>query len=1086
MALHQGTLAIFENNVGVSDAVLLHPLSEENFISNLHDRFNHDQIYTYIGNVVVSVNPYKPVSLYTHDIIDEYRNRNMYELPPHIYAITDGAYRSMRDRNLDQCIIISGESGAGKTEASKVIMQYVAEVSGKGQDIDRVKEQLLQSNPVLEAFGNAKTNRNDNSSRFGKYMDIEFDYKGDPLGGVITNYLLEKSRVAFQMKGERNFHVFYQLLRGADKELLDALKLSGSPESYNFLRQSGCIDVDTVDDVHNFSAVKNGMEVIGFQVDEVSMTFQLVACILKLGNVEFIPKSNKDGTDGCALSDMSEIRDVCELFGCSTDLVFEALTQRTVEAKGDKVRRDLEVAEAVYARDALCKAIYSRLFSWLVSRINDSIRVKTKLKTKAMGVLDIYGFEVFETNGYEQFIINYCNEKLQQIFIERTLKEEQEEYVKEGIEWIHVEYFNNAVICDLIEKSPSQFNPNTGILAMLDEECLRPGNVTDMTFLEKMNTACATHPHYESRGCKKNQSDKTLAIDVFRLRHFAGNVVYKVNGFIDKNNDLLFRDLSQAMFQCKHTLLPIFFPEGDPKLKSRKRPPTAGSQFKASVTDLMSNLLSKSPNYIRCIKPNDFKKHSQFDLKIVQHQVRYLGLMENVRVRRAGYAFRQIYEQFLYRYKMLSPETWPSWHGAAKDGVKNILEAQGIPKEEYAFGKTKIFIQNPKLLFDIEERRRQKMHDLATLLQKIYKGWKQKTLYRLMRKSQIIISCRFRGFWAKKQYQRKKAASLVLQRYVRGWKARVLLRKLKREKLELWAVGVIKKYHQGWQVRKEYRSKFRSIAGPKIIKFLRIALKKQFLLKLKASLPSMSPLDKTWPKCSPLFSSASTQLQDIHHKWRCLKYRQRFDETGKYKMREKLIASKLFKDKKPTYSRTVPVPYKGDYQDIRQNDKWQKMAEKIQDHQIIFSHLVKKINRANGKLAEQLLVMTTRFMHFLDHRTMMIKYMIPLSEVHRISVSPYQDCVVAIHIHKQQNGDLWSKKGDYVFLCDHLIELVAKSYIAIENTASKPPEVQIQKSIPALFGGSEVEITFTDGVQDLPPGTVKAARKKHNLSIMVQ
>lgn len=1080
MALHQGTLAIFENNVGVSDAVLLHPLTEENFIRNLTDRFNHDQIYTYIGNVVVSVNPYKPMSLYTHDIIDEYRNRNMYELPPHIYAITDGAYRSMRDRNLDQCIIISGESGAGKTEASKVIMQYVAEVSGKGQDIDRVKEQLLQSNPVLEAFGNAKTNRNDNSSRFGKYMDIEFDYKGDPLGGVITNYLLEKSRVAFQMKGERNFHVFYQLLRGADKELLDALKLSSDPESYVFLQKSGCVDVDTVDDDHSFSVIKNGMNVIGFKPEEVTMTFQLVASILKLGNVLFQPKSNKDGTDGCDLPNMSEISDVCEMLGCSTDLMCEALTTRTVEAKGDKVKRDLEVAEAIYARDALCKAIYSRLFSWLISRINDSIKVKSKQKTKAMGVLDIYGFEVFKTNGYEQFIINYCNEKLQQIFIERTLKEEQEEYVKEGIEWIHVEYFNNAVICDLIEK------PNTGILAMLDEECMRPGNVTDMTFLEKMNVSCATHPHYESRGCRKNQSDKTLDIDVFRLKHFAGSVVYKVNGFIDKNNDLLFRDLSQAMFKCKHKLLPSFFPEGDPKLKSRKRPPTAGSQFKASVTELMDNLLSKSPNYIRCIKPNDFKKSNQLDLKIVEHQVRYLGLMENVRVRRAGYAFRQIYEQFLFRYKMLAPETWPSWHGAPKEGVRLILVAQEVPVDEYAFGKTKIFIQNPKLLFDIEERRRQKMHDLATMVQKIYKGWKQRTYYRLMKKSQIIISCRFRGFWAKKQYQRTKAASLVLQCYVRGWKARVLLRKLKREKLELWAVGVIHKYHNGWKVRKEYRRKFKSIAGPKIVKFLRVALKKRFLLRVKSSLPSMSPLEKTWPKCSSLFSTTSEQLRDIHHKWRCMKYRQRFDEAERYKMREKLTASKLFKDRKPTYSQTVPVPFKGDYQNIRQNPQWQKMADKIQDHHIIFSHLVKKIHRANGKLVDQLLVMTTRFMHFLDHRTMMIKYMIPLSEVQRISVSPFQDCVVAIHIQKQQNGDLWSKKGDYVFLCDRLIELVAKSYLAIENSSSKPPEVQIQNSIPALFGGSEVEITFTEGMKDLPSGTVKAARKKHNLTIMVQ
>lgn len=435
---------------------------------------------------------------------------------------------------------------------------------------------------------------------------------------------------------------------------------------------------------------------------------------------------------------------------------------------------------------------------------------------------------------------------------------------------------------------------------------------------------------------------------------------------------------------------------------------------------------------------------------------------------------------------MLAPETWPSWHGAPKDGVKHILVAQEIHDEEYAFGKTKIFVKNPKLLFDLEERRRQKMHDLATMVQKIYRGWKQRTLYKLMKKSQIIISCRFRGYWAKKQYKRTKAASLLIQCYVRGWRARVLLRKLKRDKLELWAVGVIHKYHQGWKVRKEYRRKFKSIAGPKIVQFFRIALKKQYLLKLKSSLPTMSPLDKSWPKSPSRFSTASDQLKDIHHKWRCMKYRQRFDETARYKMREKLTASKLFKDKKPTYSQTVPVPFVGDYQNIKQNPQWQKMADNIQDHHIVFSHLVKKINRANGKLVDQLLVMTTRFMHFLDHRTMMIKYMIPLSGVHRISVSPFKDSVIAIHLQKQQNGDLWSKKGDYVFMCDHLVELVAKAYLAIENSSSKPPEVQIKNSIPALFGSSEVEITFMEGANDLPSGTVKAARKKHNMSITVQ
>ncbi|XP_033732027.1 unconventional myosin-Ia-like isoform X2 [Pecten maximus] len=1090
MALHQVTLSIFENNVGVSDAVLLDPLTEEAFIENIQQRFGHDQIYTYIGNVVVSVNPYRKLALYTDSVIEEYRCRNIYELPPHIYAISDDAYRSMRDRNLDQCIIISGESGSGKTEASKMIMHYIAKVSGKGRDIDQVKEQLLQSNPVLEAFGNAKTNKNDNSSRFGKYMDIEFDYKGDPIGGVITNYLLEKSRVAGQSTGERNFHIFYQLLTGADPGTLANLKLTSDPNQFAILNKSGCVSVDTVDDKDNYHTVMHGMEVIGFRKDEIKAVHQLLASVLKLGNVEFVHRSNMDGTDGCEIEDDTELRDIADLLSCSLENLYESLTRKSVEVRGEKVKSDLNLAGATYARDALCKAIYSRMFSWLVTRINDSIRVKSQStgKCKVMGVLDIYGFEVFQENSFEQFIINYCNEKLQQIFIELTLKEEQDEYIKEGIEWIHVDFFNNAVICELIEK------PNVGILAMLDEECLRPGNVTDKTFLEKLNVACGNHPHYESRGCRKNQSDRTLSHDIFRLKHYAGNVTYKVEGFIDKNNDLLFRDLSQAMYACGHSLLKELFPEGDPALKSLKRPATTGSQFKVSVTELMKNLLSKNPNYVRCIKPNDQKRPGVFSLEIVKHQVRYLGLMENVRVRRAGYAFRQTYPQFLYRYKMLAKETWPHWEGDPKEGVKIICLAQDISSEEYAFGKSKIFIRNPRMLFDMEERRRDRMHYLAVMIQKTYKGWKQQKLYQLMRASQVIIAARFRGFWAQKQYKRTKRATLVLQCFVRGWRARVLLKKLRREKLELWAVAVIRKYFLGWKVRKEYRKKFRAQAGPKIVKFLQVALKKQFLLNLKKSLPSMSPTDPYWPKCSPRFKNTSDQLQVLFHRWRCSKYREKFDAAERYRMKEKVTASDLFKDKKEGYTQTVSVQFAGDYQNLRQNPKWKKMNEVANDNHVVFADAIRKVNRANGKMVDQLLVVSTQAILVIEHHTMMVKYRIPVGEIKRISLSPFRDSLVVLHLQKteeeelpsdpaHENGDKLSKKGDFLFCCDHAIEVVAKAYLVIQNSTSQAPSVQISKQFSAQFGSTSVQLNFQNGVQDIVGG-IKIQRRKNVMDVL--
>uniref|UniRef100_A0A8C1D746 Unconventional myosin-Ib n=1 Tax=Cyprinus carpio carpio TaxID=630221 RepID=A0A8C1D746_CYPCA len=1040
--------SLLDNMIGVGDMVLIEPLSEDTFIENLRKRFEHNEIYTYIGSVVISMNPYKSLPIYTAEKVEEYRNRNFYELSPHIYALADEAYRSLRDQDKDQCILITGESGAGKTEASKFVMSYVAAVCGKGQEVNKVKEQLLQSNPVLEAFGNAKTVRNDNSSRFGKYMDIEFDFKGDPLGGVISNYLLEKSRVVKQPRGERNFHIFYQLLSGASDDTLKKLKLDRDFSKYNYLSLDSAT-VNGLDDAACFRTVRNAMQIVGFMEDEVQSVLELVAAVLKLGNLEFKPESRCNGFDESRIKDKNGeyLKEMCELLGIEQSVLERAFSFRTVEAKMEKVSTTLNVAQAYYARDALAKNLYSRLFSWLVNRINESIKAQTKSRKKVMGVLDIYGFEIFEDNSFEQFIINYCNEKLQQIFIELTLREEQEEYIREGIEWTNIEYFNNAIICDLIE------NNKNGILAMLDEECLRPGTVTDETFLDKLNTVCAEHQHFESRQSKNSKflTDHSLPHNCFRIQHYAGKVLYRVEGFVDKNNDLLYRDLSQAMYKANHSLIKILFPEGNPAKVNLKRPLTAGFQFRASVGTLMKNLLTKNPNYIRCIKPNDKKAAHIFTDSLVCHQVRYLGLMENVRVRRAGYAFRQAYEPCLERYKMLCKQTWPHWKGPAREGVEVLLKNLQVAAEEFAYGRSKIFIRNPRTLFFLEEKRRQCLEDLATLIQKIYRGWKCRTHFLLLKKSQVVVAAWYRRFAQQKKYQNIRSSALVVQSYIRGWK-----------------------------VRREYRKFFRANAGKKIYDFTIQRIMQKYFMGLKKTMPSMSPVDKSWPARPYGFLDGMHQeLRRIFHLWRCKKYRSQFTEEKKATYEEKLAASELFKDKKALYPSSVGQPFKGDYVEITKNPKYQKLNSLVED-KVLLADVVSKINRANGKVrtisSPRIFLLTKKSLVLADQKTGQVKASVPLLDLSSVSVSTQSDGFFAL---KLKEGSTSAAKGDFLLSSDRLIEIITKLHrIGAASAERNQINIDISDEFLVQFKQDKVCVKFIPGTPKNGNGV--ACKRKNN------
>uniref|UniRef100_A0A9L0IVM6 Myosin IE n=1 Tax=Equus asinus TaxID=9793 RepID=A0A9L0IVM6_EQUAS len=590
---------------GVDDMVLLSKITENAIVENLKKRYMDDYIFTYIGSVLISVNPFKQMPYFGEKEIEMYQGAAQYENPPHIYALADSMYRNMIIDRENQCVIISGESGAGKTVAAKYIMSYISRVSGGGPKVQHVKDIILQSNPLLEAFGNAKTVRNNNSSRFGKYFEIQFSPGGEPDGGKISNFLLEKSRVVMRNPGERSFHIFYQLIEGASAEQKHSLGIT-SMDYYYYLSLSGSYKVDDIDDRREF--------------------------------------------------------------------------QETLS-----INKAMEKDHEEYN----------------------------------IGVLDIYGFEIFQKNGFEQFCINFVNEKLQQIFIELTLKAEQEEYVQEGIKWTPIEYFNNKIVCDLIE---NKVNP-PGIMSILDDVCATMhavGEGADQTLLQKLQMQIGNHEHFNSW----NQG--------FIIHHYAGKVSYDMDGFCERNRDVLFMDLIELMQSSELPFIKSLFPE-NLQADKKGRPTTAGSKIKKQANDLVNTLMKCTPHYIRCIKPNETKKPKDWEESRVKHQVEYLGLKENIRVRRAGYAYRRIFQKFLQRYAILTKATWPSWKGDEKQGVLHLLQSVNMDSDQFQLGRSKVFIKAPESLFLLEEMRERKYDGYARVIQKSWRKFVARKKYVQMR-----------------------------------------------------------------------------------------------------------------------------------------------------------------------------------------------------------------------------------------------------------------------------------------------------------------------------------------------------------------
>ncbi|KAJ8960489.1 hypothetical protein NQ318_013773 [Aromia moschata] len=1004
-----------DQEVGAWDSVLLEPLTEDNFIANLQQRFKRDHIYTYIGNVLLSVNPYKKLALYSADLVEAYVQRGPFQLPPHIYAIAGSAYRWLNDRNEDQCIIVTGESGAGKTEAARIVLQFLVLVSGSSPEIKLVKDRLVQANTLLEAFGNARTMKNDNASRF--------------------------SRVTNLTSTDRNFHIFYQLLSGADIHLLKCLKLHRNVEQYSILQtENNQSTLSEEEDKKLFVYTRGALEILGFTNNDIIDIFRVIAIVLKLGNLQYVPCNNIDGTEGCSMNNDYELFEVCELLGAEHRWLQRALTSRQIE---DGIMTDLNASDAARVRDALCKTLYSRLFTWLISKINDVIKAKTLGKRKVLGVLDLYGFEVFEYNGFEQLMINYCNEKLQQFITAATLKDEQEEIIKEGLEWTKVEYFNNIVICQLLE------HESHGILSLLEE----PHVHSDSAYLSRVEQCCAGHSHCLA-------ADATLPPHSFQVLHFAGTVTYSVHGFVEKNRDALPREVSRAMFRCDHPIMQSLFPEGNPKRCNVKRPVSKSVQLQVSLNALLKGLGSRQSHYIRCLKPNEMKQPRIFEMALMQHQVRYLGLVPTVQVWRSGHCFRLPYVQFLCRYKMVCGNTWPRWRGSPIEGVSLLLRSLPIPAAEFTFGRTRLFVRSPRTVFELEDFRRARLHDLALLVQKTWRGYRQRKRYQRTRRSQMVIASAWRS-WRELKY------GIPFEGRRHLWclyhVAREEFRIMKHRKQVEWAARVIQRHYIQWKRR-------------------------QFLLNLCRMLPedADSPICREWPQTCSKLSETGNLLRKIHHRWRCQKFRLKFDQTARNRMREKRF---------PSFPR--------DYVRLRQNIQWKKMCVESNDQYVVFADIINKITRSSGKFVPILLVISTRSMLILDQRTLQIKYRVPATEIYRMSLSPYLDDVAVVHVRASSLGnpetssatsdhmgclfqsDLNKKKGDFVFQTGHVIEIVTKLFLVVQNATGKPPEVNITTEFEANFGSQIVTFTFKCGLPEVQPGQMRVLRKGNKMEVLV-
>ncbi|XP_055458530.1 unconventional myosin-VI isoform X4 [Psammomys obesus] len=769
----------------VEDNCSLMYLNEATLLHNVKVRYSKDRIYTYVANILIAVNPYFDIpKIYSSDTIKSYQGKSLGTMPPHVFAIADKAFRDMKVLKMSQSIIVSGESGAGKTENTKFVLRYLTESYGTGQDID---DRIVEANPLLEAFGNAKTVRNNNSSRFGKFVEIHFNEKSSVVGGFVSHYLLEKSRICVQGKEERNYHIFYRLCAGASEDIREKLHLS-SPDNFRYLNRgctryfanketdkqilqnrkspeyvkAGSLKDPLLDDHGDFIRMCTAMKKIGLDDEEKLDLFRVVAGVLHLGNIDFEEAGSTSG--GCNLKNKSapSLEYCAELLGLDQDDLRVSLTTRVMlttagGTKGTVIKVPLKVEQANNARDALAKTVYSHLFDHVVNRVNQCFPFETS--SYFIGVLDIAGFEYFEHNSFEQFCINYCNEKLQQFFNERILKEEQELYQKEGLGVNEVHYVDNQDCIDLIEVKL------VGILDILDEENRLP-QPSDQHFTAAVHQKHKDHfrltiPRKSKLAVHRNLRDD----EGFIIRHFAGAVCYETTQFVEKNNDALHMSLESLICESRDKFIRALFESSTNNNKDTKQKAgklsfiSVGNKFKTQLNLLLDKLRSTGASFIRCIKPNLKMTSHHFEGAQILSQLQCSGMVSVLDLMQGGFPSRASFHELYNMYKKYMPEKLARLD--PRLFCKALFKALGLNEVDYKFGLTKVFFR-PGKFAEFDQIMKSDPDHLAELVKRV-------NLWLVCSRWKKVQWCSLSVIKLKNKIKYRAEACIKMQKTVRMW-----------------------------------------------------------------------------------------------------------------------------------------------------------------------------------------------------------------------------------------------------------------------------------------------------------------------------